>query len=128
MSRTLLNLIKTEPAMIAAVVQAVIGLSAAVGLNLTAAQTGSILAATTAMLAVVPAVLARPIKVTAFTGVLSSVVTVLVAFGVRDIQPGFVTSANAVIVAVMAIVLWGHLTPNALAKARAAAAAPRPAS
>lgn len=110
MLKSALNLIKTEPAMIVAAVQTVIGVIVSLGFGLSADATAAILAFTTALLAVVPAVLARPVQVSGITGLVSAGVTLLLAFGVHGIQPGLVASLNAAIVALMAIVLRGHLT------------------
>jgi hypothetical protein len=49
----MLDRIRTEPALVAAVVQAVLGLVVAFGLDLTGEQTAGILAVTTAVLALV---------------------------------------------------------------------------
>lgn len=113
MLKSALNMIKTEPAMIVAVVQTVIGVIVSLGFGLSADATAAILAFTTALLAFIPAVLARPVQVSALTGLVSAGVTLLLAFGVHGIQPGLVSSLNAAIVALMAIVLRGHLTPVA---------------
>ena len=118
----LLNLVKTEPAMITAAVQTILAVIVTSGFNLTAGETGAILAAFTALLALVTAASARPFAVSALTGLVSAIVTLLLAFGVHNIQPNLVASINAAIVAVSALVLRGHITPvatlNALAKAR----------
>jgi hypothetical protein len=111
--KSLLNLIRTEPAMIVAVAQTVIGLVVSLGFNVSADATAAVLAFTTALLAFVPAVLARPVQVSGITGLVSAGVTLLLAFGVHGIQPGLVASLNAAVVAVMAIILRGHLTPVA---------------
>lgn len=124
----ILNVIKTEPAMITAVVQAILGVVVSFGFSLTAAQTGAIMAVTTALLAAVTAVSARPVAVSALTGLVSAVVTLLVAFGVHNIQPDMVASVNAAIVAISALVLRGHITPVATlhAEAREKAAPAQP--
>lgn len=109
----MLRIIKTEPALAAGVVQAVISLAVGLGLHLTAGQTGALEAATSAVLAAVVAFSARPVQVSAFTGALAAVGTVLVAFGVPHVTGGSVSSLNAVLVAVLALVLRGHVTPVA---------------
>ena len=60
---------------------------------------------------------ARPFAVSALTGLVSAVVTLLVAFGVHGIQPNPVVSVNAAIVAITALVLRGHITPVATTRA-----------
>ena len=92
------NVIKTEPAMVTAVVQAILGVIVSFGFSLTADETGAIMAVTTALLGLVTAVSARPFAVSALTGLVSAVVTLLVAFGVHGIQPNTVVSVNAAIV------------------------------
>lgn len=120
----ILNIIKTEPAMITAVVQAILAVIVSFGFSLTAAETGSIMAVTTALLAAVTALSARPVAVSALTGLVSAVVTLLVAFGVHGIQPDMVASVNAAIVAISALVLRGHITPMATLRAEAGKKAP----
>lgn len=111
--KSALNLAVTEPAMIMTATQTALALITSLGLTLSAGKTGTVLAFTSAVLTAVPAFLARPVKVSGLTGLVSAGVTLLLAFGVHGIQPGLVATLNAAIVAVMAIVLRGHLTPVA---------------
>lgn len=103
MSR-LLNLIRTEPAVFLAALQAAITLAAQFGLTLTADETGGLLAATSALLALITAAMTHPFKLAALTGFVTTVGTVLLAFGVPHIAPGLVSAVNMVIVAVFAFV------------------------
>jgi hypothetical protein len=119
--KSVLTMIKTEPALITGAIQAVLALVVGTGVNLSAGQTGALLAVTTAVLALVTAASARPFQVGALTGLVSAVVTLLIAFGVHGVQPGIVSSLNAAIVAVMALVLRGHVTPVATLRAQAQA-------
>ena len=112
MSR-LIAIIKTEPVMITGLVQALLAFAIATGWHLTTAEGAGIIAATTAILALVAAVATRPFQVSALTGAVTAVVTLLVAFGVPHIQLGDVATLNAVIVAVMTLVLRLHVTPVA---------------
>lgn len=107
--------------MFMAAAQALIGVAVSLGFSPTADQTGAILALTAAALAAVPAVLARPVQVSGITGLLTAVLTLLMAFGVRGIQPGLVAALNAAIVALMATVLRGHVTTLATLAKRSAA-------
>jgi hypothetical protein len=120
--KSLLNLIKTEPVLIVSAVQAVLALLAGTVLNLTSAESGAILAGTTALLALIAAISTRPFQVSALTGFVSAVVTLLVAFGVPHVQPSIVSTLNAVVVAVVAVVVRLHVTPvatlNTAAKAK----------
>lgn len=122
MLKSALTIIKSEPALITGAVQAILALVIAVGVNLTAVQSGSILAATTAALAAIAAMTTRPVQVPALTGLITAVVTLLAAFGVNRIQPGVVTTLNGVIVAIMALALRQHVTPVVTLNARAVAA------
>jgi hypothetical protein len=94
------------------------------GANLTADQSGAILAAGTTALAAVAAATPRPVQVPALTGLVTAVVTLLAAFGVSRVQPGVVGTLNGAIVAIMALTLRQHVTPVATLNARANAAKP----
>lgn len=109
----ILAVIKTEPVMISGLVQSLLSLIVGLGLSLTAGQTGALEAGTTAVLALIAAVSVRPFPVTILTGAVTAVVTLLVAFGVPHVSTGMVSSLNASIVAVLALVLRGHVTPVA---------------
>ena len=104
------RLLRTEPVLCAAAVQACVAIAA--GLGLSAKQSGAIEAATTAVLGVVVAWHVRPVPVPAFTGAVAAVVTLLVAFGVPAVPAGTVSAVNAALVAVLAL-FRGHVTPVA---------------
>jgi hypothetical protein len=106
-----LNLIKTEPALVTGVVQAVLALLAGTVVTLTATQAGAILAVTTAILALVAAIATRPFQVAALTGLTTSLVTLLIAFGVPHVDAGTVSTLNAAITAVAALIVRLHVTP-----------------
>jgi hypothetical protein len=108
-----MKLLKTEPALFLGVLQSALALAVGLGLHLTAGQTGSVEAATATVLALIAAVSVRPFPVAALTGVTGPLVTLLVAFGVHGVSPGIVSTVNAAIVAVLALVLRGHVTPKA---------------
>ena len=124
--KSIMNIIKTEPALITGAIQTVLAMLAGTVLTLTASQTGAVLAGTTAALALAAAVASRPFQVAALTGFVAAVVTVLIAFGVPHVQPGIVSTLNAALVAVMALVLRGHVTPVATMAKQAAPAVVRP--
>lgn len=124
MLKSALTIVKTEPALITGAVQAILALLITTGASLTAAESGAILAVTTAALGAVAAATARPVQVPALTGLISAVVTLLAAFGVSHIQPGTVGTINGAVVAIMALVERQHVTPVATLKAKAAAAQP----
>jgi hypothetical protein len=108
--RSLINLVKNEPAAIVAVVQTAVALIVTLGFRLTTAEAAGIVAFTAALLAAIPAVLARPVGISAITGLVTAGVTLLIAFGVPGIHPGVVASLNAAIVAVLSLVLRWNLT------------------
>jgi hypothetical protein len=107
------RLLSLEPVLSAGVVQAAIALVVALGFHLTAGQSGAIEAATAGLAALIMALSVRPFQVPALTGALTAIGTLLVAFGVHGVQPNLVSSFNAALVAVLAIVLRGHVTPVA---------------
>lgn len=109
----IIRIIKTEPALITGLVQAVLALVVATGAHLTTDQMGALLTATTAVLALVAAASTRPFQVASLTGALTAVGTALVAFGVHHISPGEIASVNAVVVALAALLLRGHVSPAA---------------
>ena len=65
MLKSFITIVKTEPALITGAIQAILALIVASGANLTAAETGAILAVTTAALAAIAAITARPVQVPA---------------------------------------------------------------
>jgi ABC-type branched-subunit amino acid transport system permease subunit len=113
-----LAFLRTEPVVITGLVQSLLALGVGLGLSLTAGQTGAVEAASAALLALGAAIAVRPFPVAALTGAVTAVVTVLVAFGVPHISTGEVSSVNAVIVAVLSLVLRGHVTPTVTLAAR----------
>lgn len=120
----LVNLAKTEPVLVVSAVEAVLALLGGTVLALTASETGAVLAVTTAALALVAALATTPFQVSALTGFVAAVVTLLMAFGVPHIDPGIVSTLNAAIVAVFAIVVRLHVSPVASLAKRAPAVPP----
>lgn len=111
--KSLLTLIKTEPALVTGVVQAVIGVVVAFGVTLTTGQSGAVLAVTTALLALIAAVATRPFQVAALTGFGTAVGTLLLAFGVPHVTPGAVAAVNALVTVMAALIVRVHVTPVA---------------
>lgn len=107
---------ESEPAALAGVLQALISLAVSWGLNLTAAQAGGIEAAGTAVLAILVARSVRPFPVAALTGAMTTIGTLLMAFGVPHVTAGEVSAVNAILASVLALILRGHVTPLASAK------------
>jgi hypothetical protein len=119
--KSILSLIKAEPVLIVSAVQAVLALLSGTVLSLSASETGAILAVTTAVLALIAAAATSPFQVSALTGFVGAVVTLLVAFGVPHVEPSIVSTLNAVIVAIAALIVRVHVTPVATLRAKAAA-------
>lgn len=109
----ILAVIRTEPALLMTLLQVALAVVASLGLHLSAHQAGAVLGLGAAVLAVIPAALARPVKVSAFSGLIAAGVTVLAAFGVHGITPGTVAALSALLAAGMGTVLRVHLTPAA---------------
>lgn len=107
------QMVKTEPVLFTSAVQAVLALISGTVIHLSAAQSGAILAVTTAVLSLIAAASTRPFHVSTLTGFISAVVTLLVAFGIHGVQPGVVSSLNAALVGVVAIIVRLHVSPKA---------------
>jgi hypothetical protein len=107
------RLLSLEPVLSAGVVQDAIALVIALGFTLTAGQSGAIEAAAAGLGALIMALSVRPFQVPVLTGALTAIGTLLVAYGVHGVSPGMVSSFNAALVAILAIVLRGHVTPVA---------------
>jgi hypothetical protein len=124
----LVHLAKTEPVLVTGLVQSLLSLIVGLGLPLTAAEAGGVLAVTSALLAFLAAWAVRPFQVATLTGLVTAVVTTLVAFGVPHVSTGIVSSLNASIVAILSLVLRGHVTPVANLPAPAPAPVAPPAA
>jgi hypothetical protein len=55
----------------------------------------------------------KPVSVDTWNGFISAIVTLLVAFGIHGVQPGIVSSLNAALVGVVAIIVRLHVSPKA---------------
>jgi hypothetical protein len=109
----LLNFVKTEPVLLTGAVQAVLALLSATVVSLTADETGALLAASSAVLALIAAAATRKVSTSVVTGFTTAVVTLLVAFGVPGVNPGIVSVLNGAVTAVMALILRQNVTPVA---------------
>lgn len=112
MGAKILNLIKTEPALIASVVQALLGVVTVFGVGLTADQSGAFLAVTAAILTAVTAWSTRPLQVSAFTGLANAAGVLAVSFGMH-LPAGAVASVNLLIATVLALLTRAQVTPVA---------------
>lgn len=106
-------LLKFEPVFAAGTVQAVLALVVALGFHLSAAVTGSIEAVAAAVLALLVAASVDKITPALFTGLLTAVGTLLIAFGVHHITSGEVSAANALLAIILASLLREKVTPAA---------------
>jgi hypothetical protein len=113
------DVLKTEPTMVTSVCQGALAIAVTLGLSLTAGQTGALEAAAAGVAAIIVAASTRPVPVPILAGALTAIFTCLVAFGVHGVTPAVVSSVNAAIVAILAIVLRVHQTPVAVAAAPA---------
>lgn len=107
------NFLRSEPALILAFVQAGLSLLIGAGLHLTVTQAGSIEAAVAAAAGLVVAVSVKPFAVASLTGLIAAAGTLLITFGVQHVSAGLVSEVNAVVVAVLALLIRGNVTANA---------------
>lgn len=122
MPKNLLSLVKTEPALIASAVQALLGVIVAFGGALTSGQVAAILAVSAAILTAVTAAATRPLQVAAFTGLVTAAGVLVASFGVH-LGSGEVAAVNFLITAVFALLTRAQVTPVATLNA----AKPQPA-
>ena len=108
----IIQLAKTEPALVVGLAQAVLAVLAASGLHFTTDQSGAILGATTAVLGLITAASTRPFAVASLTGLLTALGTLALAYGAH-MPGGAVASVNALVVAFAALIVRGHVSPVA---------------
>lgn len=106
------RLLASEPALAAGTGQVVIALIVGLGFSLTPGQAGAVEAATAALGALLVAVSVRPVPPAAFTGALSAAGTLLAAFGLPHASAGSVSTVSAVLAALLATALRGHVSPK----------------
>ena len=114
------RLLSLEPVFSAGTVQAVLALVVALGFHLSAGVTGGIEAVAAAILALLAASAVDKFTPVLFTGLLTSVGTLVIAFGVPHVNSGEVSAANAVVTIILASLLREKVSPVA------AASRPRP--
>lgn len=102
-----------EPVFSAGTVQAVLALVVALGFSLSAGTTGAIEAVAAALLALLAATAVDKVTPVLFTGLLTAVGTLLIAFGVPHVTSGVVSAVNAVLAIVLASLLREKVTPKA---------------
>jgi hypothetical protein len=107
------KLISLEPVLSASTVQAVLALIIAVGVHLSPAVTGGIEAVAAALLALVTAASVDKVTPALWTGLVTAVGTLVIAFGVPHVNAGEVSAFNAVLAVVLASLLREKVTPLA---------------
>jgi hypothetical protein len=119
---TMKKLISLEPVLSASTVQAVLALIIAVGVHLSPAVTGAIEAVAAALLALATAASVDKVTPALWTGLVTALSTLLVAFGVHHISAGQVSAVNALLAIVLASLLREKVTPLARTTAKRAPA------
>jgi hypothetical protein len=109
------------PFLSAAFVQAALALVVALGFHLTAGQTGTIEAAAAAVLALLMAPTVKPFPVPLFTGALTAIGALLIAFKVPHISSGEVAAIVAALTALLGNLGHVAVTNKVLAGERARA-------
>jgi hypothetical protein len=107
------RLLSLEPVLSAGTVQAVLALVVALGFTLRPGVTGAIEAAAAALGALIAAAAVDKATPVLYTGLLTAVGTLLIAFGVHGVSSGLVSAVNAVLAIVLASLLREKVTPKA---------------
>jgi ABC-type dipeptide/oligopeptide/nickel transport system permease subunit len=105
------KLFGTEPALIVGAISAALSLVVTLGVGLSADQAGAWTAVISGVFAVVTAVLTRPIAPAAFTGLVAVVADLLAAYHF-NVSAGTVAAVNTVVIAVLALVTRGQVSPT----------------
>jgi hypothetical protein len=102
-----------EPTLVLQSLSALLAVFVAVGLpNLSAEQAALIIAALTAVLGVVNALLVRPVAPAAFIGLVGAVAALLAGYGL-DVSQAVVGAISAAVVSVLALLTRVQVTPVA---------------
>lgn len=109
-----------EPALVVAVVSAALSLAVNLGTGMTTDQAGAWTAVISGVFAVVAAVLTRPIAPSAFTGLVAVVAALLGAYHFH-VSSGTIAAVNTMILAVLALLTRGQVSPAATLAAHRAA-------
>jgi len=117
--------LQSFPFLSAATVQAALGLVVALGFQLTAGQTGTIEAAAAAVLALLTAPTVKPFPVPLFTGALTAIGALLVAFKVPHVNSAEVAALVAFLAALLGTTAHTAVVNKTLSADRAAAKAAR---
>jgi hypothetical protein len=108
----IMKLFGREPTLVLQALSAVLGIIVALGWrNLSAEQAGLVIAAVSAGIGAVNAVMVRPVAPTAFVGIVGAGAALLAAYGLDVSQP-VVGSISAATIAVMALLARQQVTPT----------------
>lgn len=99
-----------EPALILALIAAVLSFAGAAGLPVSSEQAALVVAAVNAVFGVVAALTTRPIAPTAFTALVTALAALAAGFGLH-IAPDTLGALNAVIIALLALQSRGQVAP-----------------
>jgi hypothetical protein len=100
-----------EPALFIAIISAAVSLIVTFNVGLSSEQAGAIVAVISALSAAATAAVTRPIAPAAFTGVVSAVAALLSAYGLH-LSPGTIGAANGLVLAVLALLTRGQVSPT----------------
>lgn len=101
-----------EPSLVIATVASLLSLVAGFGLDwLTPGQAAAIVVVLNAILGIVTALAVRPVGPAAFTYAVGAIASLVAAYGV-DVSQSMVGSVNAAVLAVLALLLRGNVSPT----------------
>lgn len=112
------KLFGAEPALAIGAISAALSVAVTLGIGLSTDQAGAIVAVISGVFAVATAIATRPIAPAAFTGLVTVAAALLGAYHFH-VNPGTVVAINGLVIAVLAVVTRGQVSP-ATAKAPAA--------
>jgi hypothetical protein len=101
-----------EPALWVSAISGALSLAVTLGVGLTADQAGAWTAVISGVFAVISAVLTRPIAPSAFTGLVAVVADLLAAYHF-NVSAGAVAAVNTTVLAILALVTRGQVSPAA---------------
>jgi len=107
-----------EPALVVGTISAALSLVVTLGVGLTAEQAGAWTAVISGVFAVIAACLTRPIAPSAFTGLVAVTADLLAAYHF-NVSAGTVAAVNTAVVAFLAFLTRGQVSPTTLVKPKA---------
>lgn len=99
-----------EPALVLAVINAALGLAVTLGTGMTSDQAGGWVALISGVFAAITAILTRPIAPAAFTGLVTVTAALLSTYHFH-VEPGTVGAINTLILACLAVLTRGQVSP-----------------